>query len=132
MDDEAKQWLNLHEKMSNGSIDKSDYYITDTSQQGSGDITLVTPTQAQVEQAKSQMKRKLSVVKNPPAKRRKQTGGKKKAGSKKKPVKKKGQKGGKRIKKPKRDLLSNQNSKKLEKSINRQYFSYIHQLSVGH
>ena len=102
MDDEAKQWLNLHEKMSNGSIDKSDYYITDTSQQGSGDITLVTPTQAQVEQAKSQMKRKLSVVKNPPAKRRKQTGGKKKAGSKKKLVKKKGQKGGKRIKKSKK------------------------------
>ena len=101
MDNEAQQWVNLHEKMSNGSMDSSDFYVTDTSQQGNGDVTLVSPTQAQVDQAKMQIKRKLSVVKKVPAKRRKQTGGKK-AKAKKKPTKKKIQRGGKSSKKTKK------------------------------
>ena len=101
MNDEAKQWINLHEQMNQGKVNhNSNFYVATDSQEGRGDIQLVTPTQAEVEQAKMQMKRKLSVTRKPSAKRRKksQVGGKKKVVKKAKPAK--GQRGGKRGRKP--------------------------------
>ena len=115
MDQHARDWLSLCEKMGNGDVEYNpEYYLIDSTQEGgSSDIHLVTPTQAQVDQAKSEMKRKIPFVNAPPTKRRKaapkkktnQKGGKKK--STKKPVKRsktkrivkkqsKSQRGGKR------------------------------------
>ena len=101
MNDEAKHWVNLHEKMNNGNMEYNpNYYVLDTSQDGAGDVKLVTPTQAQVDQAKVQLKRKLSVAdKLPPPKRRKTSKNKSQSGGKKngkKRVQKKSQRGGKR------------------------------------
>ena len=96
MNDEAKQWVHLHEQMSQGKVDYNpNFYVT--SQEGHGDIQLVSPTQAQVDQAKMQIKRKLSVARKPAAKRRKksQVGGRKA----KPKAKAKSQRGGKRSKK---------------------------------
>ena len=62
--EDAKHWMHLHEQMSHGKVDfNPDYYVaadSTSSQDGQGDISLVTPTQAQVDQAKLLMKRKLS------------------------------------------------------------------------
>ena len=116
MDSEAQQWIDLHTNMSNGTLDRSDYYLADTSQQGKGDVKMVSPTQAQVDQAKMQIKRKLSVVKKPLSKRRKQSGaGKKSKGKKTKPKKRvaQGQRGGKIVKKVKSKVKKIKRRKKL-------------------
>ena len=114
MNEEAQQWINLHENMTNGKLDKSEYYVTDTSQQGNGEIKLVSPTQAQVDQAKMEIKRKVSVVRKPPAKRRKQSGGgKKKPGPKRKTTK--GQRGGKIVKKAKKRNTVKRKLKKIRR-----------------
>ena len=79
MTDESKNWINLYENMNQGKVDfKPDFYELDLSQDGGGDVKLVTPTQAQVDQAKMQLKRKLSVARSLFPKRRKKTSTKKK------------------------------------------------------
>ena len=126
MDEEAKRWSNLHEKMNQGKIDyNSNFYIADTSQEGGGDVKLVTPTQAQVEQARVQLKRKLSLPRNPFPKRRKtskkktQVGGKK--GRKAKRGVKKSQRGGKKSqrggKKPVKRLKKSVKAKRRKRKI---------------
>lgn len=95
MADDAKHWSNLHERMVQGKVEYNPgFYVIDTSQEGHGDVTLVTPTQAQVDQAKVQIKRKLSPTIGVITKRRKKTPKKTQKGGKSKA--KKGQKGGKR------------------------------------
>ena len=74
MADDAKHWSNLHERMVQGKVEYNPgFYVIDTSQEGHGDVTLVTPTQAQVDQAKVQIKRKLSPTIGVITKRRKKT-----------------------------------------------------------
>ena len=81
--DASKDWLSLYESMKDGKMDyNAKYYINNaevdasSSQDGQGDIKLVTPTQAQVDQAKVQLKRRLSSIAPMvvAAKRRKMTG----------------------------------------------------------
>ena len=124
MDDDVKHWTNLHEKMIEGKVDYNPhFYVLETSQEGQGDITVVTPTQAQVEQAKMQLKRKLSPLKKAVTKRRKTNSGQKKKGQSggKKVVKKakkssKGQRGGKkatkRAAKSRRKMVKKRSKKK--------------------
>ena len=80
----SKDWLSLYESMKDGKMDyNAKYYVnnasevdTSTSQDGQSDIKLVTPTQAQVDQAKVQLKRRLSSIAPTilAAKRRKMSG----------------------------------------------------------
>lgn len=65
----SSDWLSLYENMKDGKVNyNSNFYVSKTSnegttsQEGDGDIKLVTPTQAQVEQAKVEMKRKLPLT----------------------------------------------------------------------
>lgn len=104
-DNSSKQWMHLHENMSEGKVDfNPNFYVLSNTQDGDGDIKLVTPTQQQVEQAKMQMKRKISTVgmngvaanlRSPSAKRRKTTtktqkgGRKRRSGASKKGTKRK-------------------------------------------
>ena len=115
MDEDSKQWLNLYEDMSDGKVDyNSKFYTTNPpppsdEQDGHGAIPLVTPTKAQVDQAKVQVKRKLSLVKKPAAAKKRKTSTYKKRGqaggsgkTKKRPAlrgkaKKSGQRGGKKV-----------------------------------
>lgn len=113
MTDESKNWINLYENMNQGKVDfKPDFYELDLSQDGGGDVKLVTPTQAQVDQAKMQLKRKLSVARSLFPKRRKKTSTKKKnqTGGKKKA--KKSQRGGqKKVKRGKKPVKRKPKSK---------------------
>lgn len=74
----SKDWLALYESMKDGKMDYNAKFYTASnasaagdgandpnslqSQDGQGDIKLVTPTQAQVDQAKVQLKRRLSSI----------------------------------------------------------------------
>ena len=59
----SMDWLSLYESMKDGKMDyNAKVYVKPAgvqTQDGDGDIKLVTPTQAQVEQAKVQMKRNV-------------------------------------------------------------------------
>ena len=103
MNDDSTNWLSLYENMHDGKVDfNPKFYMTDTSQEGNGDIKLVTPTQAQVDQARVQLKRKISAVTEVCPKRSRKCGKKKtQTGGKRGPKKglrgvKKSQRGGKR------------------------------------
>ena len=66
--DVEKNWINFFDNMADGNVKpSSNFYVLEdhiANQQGaaaaSSPITLVTPTQQQVQQAESQLKRKLS------------------------------------------------------------------------
>lgn len=80
MDDESAHWLNLYEKMSDGKLDCTSelfttlpYEDTAAGQEGHGDIELVAPSAAQIDQAKTQLKRKISQLQLPAAKRQKRS-----------------------------------------------------------
>ena len=102
--DEELQWISFYDRMQQGQIPySSDLYYVDkessTSQDGSGEIKFVTPTQAQVEQARMQIKRKiLDTPRHRAVKRRRKRTTKptksQKGGKKAKPQSKKSQKGG--------------------------------------
>jgi hypothetical protein len=106
-------------------------------QEGSGDVKLVTPTEVAVNQAKSQIKRKLSQIVSPSVKRMKksrvsksnQTGAgkkkkKKQTGIKKRKVSKSHQTGAgntsKRIKKTVKSVVSKKKKGSKKKSITKQ------------
>lgn len=75
---EEQQWINFYDKMAEGKIPYSPqfYQIDDYSQsdpqEGSAEsnITLVSPTEAQVNQAKMQLKRKIALTPRPVKRRR--------------------------------------------------------------
>ena len=126
MSEESTNWLNLYENMNQGKVDyNSNFYMVDTtSQEGSGDVKLVTPTQAQVDQAKAQLKRKISVARNLFPKRprksgkKTQTGGKRAAKKTKRTVKQSqrgGKKGVRRGKKPVKRLVKRGRPKKRQR-----------------
>ena len=104
---EDLRWLNFFERQANGEIpyNPQSYFIDAPVQEGSSQpVQLVTPTEQQVEMAKSQLKRNLAKPKSRDQrkkiikKKKPQKGGKKKAtkGKKKQTTKKrKPQKGGK-------------------------------------
>lgn len=79
--DEDYKWIQFYERMANGDIpyNTSSYFIEGTTQEGSGPLTLVTPTEQQVEMAKSQLKQNLkrahSASRTVKRKRRKRTAG---------------------------------------------------------
>ena len=103
--EQETNWLNLYENMNEGKVDyNAKFYVAqDMSQEGNGDIKLVTPTQAQVDQAKVQIKRKLSFAENvlpkPKRKKKTQTGGGRKATKKPSRRRKPSQKGGRKSRK---------------------------------
>jgi hypothetical protein len=84
-------------QMAEGQLPHCKYYYVISPQEGSGDVKLVTPTEVAVNQAKSQIKRKLSQIVAPSVKRMKksrisksnQTGAGKKNKKKPKGIKKK-------------------------------------------
>ena len=79
---EDQKWINFYERMANGDIpyNTSSYFVegsSTTNQEGCGPIQLVTPTEQQIEMAKSQLKTNLkrahSAARTPMRKRRKTT-----------------------------------------------------------
>jgi hypothetical protein len=120
-------------QMAEGQLPHCKYYYIMSPQEGSGDVKLVTPTEVAVNQAKSQIKRKLSQIVSPSVKRMKksrvsksnQTGAgkkkkKKQTGIKKRKVSKSHQTGAgntsKRIKKTVKSVVNKK--KKAKKKSN--------------
>ena len=75
---EEQQWITFYDKMGDGKVPycpkfyQIDDFIHPDAQQGSADsgLTLVSPTEAQVNQAKMQLKRKLTATPRPVKRRR--------------------------------------------------------------
>jgi hypothetical protein len=124
-------------QMAEGQLPHCKYYYIMSPQEGSGDVKLVTPTEVAVNQAKSQIKRKLSQIVSPSVKRMKksrvsksnQTGAgkkkkKKQTGIKKRKVSKSHQTGAgntsKRIKKTVKSVVSKKKKGSKKKSITKQ------------
>ncbi len=136
----TNKWIEHYLKMVRGELPYKKYYVVPnikSSQEGDGDIKVVTPTQAAVEQAKMVVKRKLEEFPfHPPMKRRRKnttkTPTKKKSRSSKKkskptkkksrPIKRKsvlmrGGKGLKRMKKRKQSTTKSKPKKRSKKTI---------------
>ena len=101
--EEEKEFIDFYDKMGDGKIpyNPNFYLVKDYTQEGAADsnITLVSPTEAQVNQAKMQLKRKL-VMTPTPVKRRRIIKAKKRKSKKKTTMKKtKGKKSKRKIKK---------------------------------